>query len=156
MPRTPTRDPQLSPAGPIVVVALGASNTAGYGVGREAAYPACIERLLRSRGLDVSLRTAGIAGDTTAGMLARLERDVPAATRVVLFQPGGNDARLGVPEAERERNIVAIQNRLGARGIAVIRVAAAFEAARAGNLQTDGVHFTPDGHAAIADRKSVV
>jgi lysophospholipase L1-like esterase len=32
----------------------------------------------------------------------------------------------------------------------VIRVAAAFEAARPENLQPDGIHYTKEGHALIA------
>jgi acyl-CoA thioesterase I len=83
-------------------------------------------------------------------MLARLESSVPDETRVVLFQPGSNDARTGISDTVREENITIIQDRLGARGIRVVRVAAAFEAARQGNLQADGIHYTATGHAAIA------
>ncbi len=132
------------------IVALGASNTAGYGVGVEQAYPAVIERLLAVRGLHVRVQNAGIAGDTTRHILARLDRCVPEATRVVLFQPGSNDARTGVSHAERERNIMQIQDSLGQRGIRVVRVAVAFERARDGNLQADGIHFTARGHELIA------
>ncbi len=53
--------------------------------------------------------------------------------------------------AERERNIATITQQLTSRGISVVRVAAAFETARAGNLQADGVHFTAAGHAIIAN-----
>ena len=56
--------------------------------------------------------------------------------------------RLGIPEAVRERNIETRE--LNARGIAVIRVAAAFEAAQPGNLQPDGIHFAAAGHDLIA------
>lgn len=133
-----------------VIVALGASNTEGFGVGAANAYPAVIHRLLGARGIDVHVVNAGISGNTTAEMLARLERDVPAQARVVLFQPGGNDARLGIPACERQRNIDAITHSLAARGIRVIRVARAFEVARPGNLQPDGIHFTAAGHQRVA------
>lgn len=136
--------------GSLRVVALGASNTAGYGVGTENAFPAVIERMLRARGLAASVSNAGISGNTTGEMLARLEDAVPAGTRVVLFQPGSNDARLGIAAAERERNVRTIAAELGARGIAVIRVGAAFEAARPGKLQADGIHYTHAGHELIA------
>ena len=52
--------------------------------------------------------------------------------------------------AVRERNIATITERLRQRGIVVIRVAAAFETARLGNLQLDGIHYTKTGHALIA------
>ena len=132
------------------VVALGASNTAGYGVGLENAYPAVIERLLRARGLDVSVENAGVSGHTTGEMLARLDASVLGGTQVVLFQPGSNDVRRGLGDEVRERNIATIQDALTARGIHVIRVAAAFEAVRPGNLQADGIHYTVAGHARIA------
>lgn len=136
---------------PPLVVALGASNTAGYGVGEVNAYPAALERLLRSRGLAVQVVNAGVSGHTTGQMLARFDASVPPETLVVLFQPGSNDARTGLPPEVRERNIATIQARLRARDIRVIRVAAAFEAARVGNLQADGIHYTKAGHARIAE-----
>lgn len=132
------------------VVALGASNTAGYGVDRDDAYPAVVERLLRGRGIAVTVDNAGISGNTTGEMAARLDTAVPVGTRVVIFQPGSNDARRGLPEAVREANVASISARLQARGIAVVRVAAAFAAASPDNLQPDGIHFTPTGHAQIA------
>lgn len=133
------------------IVALGASNTAGHGVGAQAAYPAIIEGRLRSRGIEVDVVNAGVCGEPTGAMLARLDRDVPLGTHLVLFQPGSNDARLGIEAGIREANVMAIHNRLAARGILVLRVGNAFEAARLGNVQADGIHFTPDGHARIAE-----
>lgn len=136
--------------GPFRIVALGASNTAGYGVGADKAFPAVTEQLLRERGIDARVVNAGVSGHTTGEMLARLDRDVPEGTRLVLFQPGSNDIRRGLGEAVRERNILTIQENLARRGIAVVRVAAAFAAAREGNLQVDGVHYTEHGHEMIA------
>jgi lysophospholipase L1-like esterase len=89
-------------------VALGASNTEGKGRGgtnmgvpREQAYPAQLERLLRTRGINARVMNAGVAGDTTAGMLARLGSAVPNGTSVLILQPGGNDARHGASSGER-------------------------------------------------------
>ena len=137
-------------ATPAQIVALGASNTAGYGVGAERAFPSIIERLFVAKGIAARVGNAGVSGNTTAKMLSRLDLAVPADTQVVLFQPGGNDARRGIPEVERERNIAAITLRLEARGIRVLRVAAAVAAARPGHLQDDGIHYTETGHALIA------
>lgn len=133
------------------IVALGASNTAGYGVGSALAYPAVVQELLRARGLTVTVHNAGISGSTTSQMLSRLEALLTPATRVALFQPGSNDERLGIPAKVREDNIVVITKALLSRGIDVIRVAEAFAAAREGNLQDDGVHYTANGHRRIAE-----
>ena len=142
--------PHVGSAIPFQIVALGASNTAGYGVGQDQAYPAVLETLLSARGMNVSVQNAGISGNTTGEMLARLDQAVPSGTRVVILQPGSNDRRRGIPDAVRDGNIATIQSILERRGIAVVRVAAAFEMARVGNLQPDGIHYTAAGHAVIA------
>src|SRR5258705_7392622 len=40
------------------IVALGASSTAGYGVGASSAYPAQLEEILRARGRPISVSNA--------------------------------------------------------------------------------------------------
>src|SRR3974390_3285553 len=67
------------------VVALGASNTAGKGVSSQDAYPAQLEAMLKAKGYAVSVINSGINGDTTPGMLARLDSAVPKGTRVVIL-----------------------------------------------------------------------
>src|SRR5687767_3158214 len=60
------------------IVALGASNTNGKGVSRSQAYPAHLQGLLKQKGVNAVVSNAGIDGDTTGGMLARLGSAVPA------------------------------------------------------------------------------
>ena len=62
------------------IVAIGASNTTGLGVGSENAYPAVLERLLRQKGIDAHVTNAGVNGDVTAGMRNRLDATVPNGT----------------------------------------------------------------------------
>src|SRR2546423_14819985 len=71
-----------------LVVALGDSNTAGYGVGRENAFPARLQAMLRSNGYGVQAANARISGDTLPNMLARLDSYVPPATRLRAGQGG--------------------------------------------------------------------
>jgi acyl-CoA thioesterase-1 len=126
------------------VVALGASNTYGKGVARNQAFPAQLEAILRAKGSNVHVVNAGINGDTTAGMLARLDRAVPNGTSAVILQPGGNDRRKGGADRTGE-----IQSRLAARNIPVIMC---------GNgmlqglpHQPDGQHLTPEGYHMLAE-----
>ena len=126
------------------VVALGASNTFGKGVSRGQAYPAQLQALLRARGLNVQVINAGINGDTTAGMLARLDRAVPKGTSVVIFQPGGNDQRQGSPDQTS-----AIESRLSAMGIKVVM--APNSMLRGLPHQPDGIHLTPEGYHMLAE-----
>ncbi|WP_245477195.1 GDSL-type esterase/lipase family protein [Bradyrhizobium guangzhouense] len=135
----------LGTAHAATVVALGASNTFGKGVSRSQAYPAQLETLLRARGLSVRVINAGINGDTTGGMLARLDRVVPKGTSVVILQPGGNDRRKLAAD-----NTPEIQSRLGAMGIKVVMLPN-------GMLhglphQPDGQHLTPEGYHMLAEQ----
>lgn len=75
----------------IRIVAFGASQTEGKIVSPRDAYPAQLERRLAAEGYNVKIRNAGISGDTGEDMLKRVERDVPADTQIVIFQPGTND-----------------------------------------------------------------
>src|SRR5437016_4552859 len=67
----------LSSSSRAQVVALGAGSTAGEGVSPQEAYPAQLESMLRAKGYKVHVANAGIGGDTTSGMLARLDSAVP-------------------------------------------------------------------------------
>ena len=46
---------QASPlqARPLNIVAIGASNTTGFGVGEQNAYPAVLQALLRKKGIEI-------------------------------------------------------------------------------------------------------
>ena len=102
------------------LVALGDSNTAGYGVGGPAAFPAQLEATLRTRGYNVEVLNAGISGDTTRGMLARLDFAVPPGTQIVIVQGGYNDLRRGSTPDLIAGNIDAILARLRARQVRAV------------------------------------
>jgi len=138
------------------IVALGASNTAGRGQGahpggveKNQAYPAQLEVLLRAKGYDAHVANAGIAGDTTGGMLARLDKAVPNGTQIVILQTGGNDARKGVG-GEAGGNTATITSKLQARGIKVILLDRISAYANNSTRDPDGQHYNAQGHAAIA------
>lgn len=137
------------------VVALGASNTEGKGRGRTPdgvpraqAYPAQLERLLNAQGCRVRVRNAGVAGDTTSGMLRRAQGVMTPGTKVLILQPGGNDARRG-EGANVSGNIAAIQSLARSRGVKVIMFEQLGRVAPAHRLP-DGQHFSAQGHAAFA------
>ncbi|HEY8564671.1 MAG TPA: GDSL-type esterase/lipase family protein [Beijerinckiaceae bacterium] len=131
------------------VVALGASNTAGKGVSPSYAWPSQLEGMLRARGIDAQVINAGVNGDDTSGMLARVDRSVPAGTRlVILDKAASNDRRRGV---DTEGNVGAIVQALRARGIRTIVIPGMHGWANR-QLQPDGIHITEEGHAAVATR----
>ena len=126
------------------VVALGASNTYGKGVARNKAFPAQLEAILRAKGLNVRVVNAGINGDTTEGMLRRMDGVVSRGVSAVILQPGGNDRRKGSPDRTAE-----IESRLSARGIQVIMLPN--NALRGLPHQPDGQHLTPEGYHMLAE-----
>lgn len=102
------------------IVALGDSNTAGFGVPRASNYPSKLERILRARGHDVVVKNSGINGDTSGGGLRRLNSAVPQGTAVAIVFFGRNDVRFGVPAGRMRSNLDAILKRLRDRGVVVI------------------------------------
>ncbi|KWV45573.1 hypothetical protein AS156_23655 [Bradyrhizobium macuxiense] len=134
---------------PIHIVAVGASNTQGWYVGKQGAYPAKLEALLRQKGVNANVVNAGVPFDTTAGMLKRIDSDVPKGTDIAILQPGGNDKRFLVTKEQRAANIAAMERRLRDRGIKVIvyddEIPARYYA-------FDFIHLTGDGHAFIASQ----
>ena len=99
------------------IVALGNSNTEGVGVRPYEAYPARLTALLHATGYAAWVVNAGVSGETTSDMLARLPAATPAGTQIVIVQGGYNDRKSGTPPAAIIANIEAILARLGARGI---------------------------------------
>ena len=103
-----------------------------------------LETILRAKGLNCRVVNAGINGDTTEGMLRRLDRAVPDGASAVILQPGGNDGRKGSPDRTAE-----IRGRLSARGIPVILLPN--NVFRGLPHQPDGQHLTPEGYHMIAE-----
>lgn len=135
------------------IVALGASNTAGYGVGAAAAFPAQLQDILRANGRPMSVTAAGVSGDTTAGMLARLSSAVPAGTKIVVLQIGGNDRSKGIDPAIAAANRADIRKQLQARGIRTVEADGYVLSALQGGLkQLDGIHLTAEGHRRVAQQ----
>jgi acyl-CoA thioesterase-1 len=133
------------------VVALGASNTEGRGVNSSESYPAQLQAMLQAKGSGMRVANAGISGDTTAGMLARLSSAVPEGTKIVILQFGGNDRRVGISAATRQANIASIQQQLRKRGIKLVQADGFVRAAwSAGLVQQDHIHLTAEGHRRVA------
>lgn len=102
----------------IRIVAIGDSNFDVPGNSSFDMYPAQLERALRARGYDVAVVNSGLRGDTSMGVLSRLDRDVPNTTDVALVSVGINDVILhGVSKEQAKQNVKQIMGRLKARGV---------------------------------------
>jgi len=103
-----------------IVVFLGDSLTAGYGLPQDQAFPAVLERRLRASGIPVTAVNAGVSGDTTAGGLARLDWVLGQRPAVLVVGLGANDALRGQPLENVEANLRAIVERGKAAGARVL------------------------------------
>lgn len=143
-----------STAAQVTIVALGTSNTLGRGVPISQAYPAQLQAALRARGHNVQVINMGKNGDTSAGMLARLN-SVPRGTQVVLLEIWPNqEVRSGVTNTSA--NSAAIHSQLAARNIKIIEMTGIFQnehraAAAAGNeVPTPaGPHLNPTAYSHV-------
>jgi acyl-CoA thioesterase I len=130
------------------IVAVGASNTSGFGVGAQSAYPAILQELLRKKGINANVTNAGVNGDVTAGMLNRIDSAVPNGIDLVILQPGANDLRFFGTKERRAANIAAMVARLRSRGIRVIVYDP--DPIPPDWYQWDHIHFNAAAHAKIA------
>lgn len=109
-----------SAGGPLRILMLGDSLTAGYGVAPADALPARLEAALRARGVDARVINAGVSGDTTAGGLARLEWALADGPHAVIVALGANDALRALDPALARANLDRILGALAGRGLPVL------------------------------------
>ncbi|MEI7871626.1 MAG: GDSL-type esterase/lipase family protein [Alphaproteobacteria bacterium] len=135
-------------------MALGDSNIKGKGLLENDAYPAKLERALRAKGQNVTVKNAGINGDTTKGVLSRMNSDVPQGTQIVILSVGINDTFEGTSAATINTNINKIIGNLRARNIEVMYFGAPTgqgNPARRAELEAMGVTVVPALQDGIAD-----
>lgn len=107
-------------AGPVTIVALGDSLTAGYGLAESDSFPVKLEAALKSRGLAVTVVNAGVSGDTAEEGLARLDWSVPEGTDAVIVELGANNALRGMDPSGAKAALDEIVAKLKARKIEVL------------------------------------
>ncbi|MCM2281223.1 MAG: arylesterase [Bdellovibrionaceae bacterium] len=87
------------------ILFIGDSLTAGYGVRKEEAFPALIEKKLRESGRVVKVTNAGISGSITAEADRRLRWFLKAKPTLLFLSLGANDAFKGTPPAVIKSNL---------------------------------------------------
>jgi len=98
-----------------VIVFLGTSLTAGYGLPEDQAFPALIGDRVRSAGLDYRVINAGVSGDTSAGGLRRLDWLLRLPISVLVLELGANDMLRGLSIDQLRSNLQMILERTRAR-----------------------------------------
>ena len=156
-------------ARPIAIVAFGDSLTSGWLVPRAKAYPAQLQAALRKKGYEVTVKNAGLAGDTAAHALKRFDLAIDPGTDICILEFGINDRRQGASltkvRARLGELIDALQARdikvllVGAGGLDLGKLARTKEAAyvewklpRGKYRARDGAHFNAEGYAILVAR----
>lgn len=115
----PPPAPGTAPEG--VIVALGDSLTAGYGLAEEEAWPALLERRLAAEGRPWRVVNAGVSGETSSGALARVDWVLrQLRPDVVVLETGANDGLRGIETRLVRENLVEAVRRLQAGGATVV------------------------------------
>jgi acyl-CoA thioesterase-1 len=99
-------------AEPLRILAFGDSLTSGYGLSDAESFPSQLERALIAAGENVKLINGGVAGDTSAGGLARLDWTLADKPDLVLLEFGANDGLRGLDPMATRKNIAAMLTRL--------------------------------------------
>ena len=115
-PRSASSQSQEAP----VVLFLGDSLTAGFGLSLEQSYPSLLQKRLEAEGYPHRVVNAGVSGDTSAGGVARLDWLLRQRVDVMVVALGGNDGLRGQSTEALERNLGQIIERVQGRGIQVL------------------------------------
>jgi len=105
LPGTPARAADTRP----VILVLGDSLSAGYGIPVDQGWVARLQKRLNDEGYGYSVVNASVSGETTGGALVRLPRALQVhQPAIVIVELGGNDGLRGLPVSELRANLQAI------------------------------------------------
>ena len=94
---------------PPVMLILGDSLSAGFGMDREQSWVALLETRLQNEGYTYRILNSSISGDTTQGGLTRLPRLLTRyKPEIVIVELGGNDGLRGINLEVTRANMVRL------------------------------------------------
>ena len=105
-----------------VIVALGDSLTAGFGLPPQDGFVPRLQAALRAAGRSVTITNAGVSGDTATGGAERVDWSVPDGTDGVIVELGANDMLRGVDPKVTRAALARILDRLAQRRIPAMLV----------------------------------
>ncbi len=97
------------------ILFFGDSLTAGYGLSKEEAFPALVEKELIKNGKHYKVINAGLSGETSAGGLTRIDWILRQPVDIFVLELGANDGLRGLPLESTEKNLQAIIDKVKAR-----------------------------------------
>jgi acyl-CoA thioesterase-1 len=107
-------------AAPKVILALGDSLTAGYGLPPGQSVMDKLQEALKAQGQDVKIINAGVSGDIAAQGAARLDWALTDDVKGVIVELGANDALRWLDPAQAEAALRQIMDKLKAKNLPVL------------------------------------
>ena len=118
-PASPPESPAAAPDSALAalddrrtVLFLGTSLTSGLGLEPDSAYPQQIQRKIDASGLPYQVVNAGVSGETSAGLLRRLDWVLRRPADVIVVETGANDGLRGLPVDATRRTISEVLARI--------------------------------------------
>lgn len=87
------------------LIVLGDSISEGYGVAKETAYPALLEKKLKEAKKDWTVINSSVSGSTTASGLSRMKWLFKTKPDAVLLVLGANDGLRGIKVEASQKNL---------------------------------------------------
>lgn len=97
------------------ILFFGDSLTAGYGLSKEEAFPALVEKKIKKNGKDYKVVNAGLSGETSAGGLSRIDWILRQPVDIFVLELGANDGLRGLAPEATEKNLQAIIDKVKAK-----------------------------------------
>jgi acyl-CoA thioesterase-1 len=94
------------------ILFLGTSLTAGLGLEPDSAYPQQIQRKIDASRLPYQVVNAGVSGETSAGLLRRLDWVLRRPADVIVVETGANDGLRGLPVSATRATIADVLSRI--------------------------------------------
>jgi acyl-CoA thioesterase-1 len=109
------------PAEPPVILVLGDSLSAGYGLAPGQGWVSLLQQRLKKEGYGHRVVNASVSGETTDGGVARIDRALAThEPGIVILELGGNDGLRGLPVARVESNLGMLITKSRAAGAQVL------------------------------------
>ena len=103
-----TPEPRATPDDRPVILFVGTSLTAGYGVDPDDAFPALVQAKIDEARLRYRVVNAGVSGETSAGARRRIGWLLRQPVAVLVLETGANDGLRGQDPVATRDNIAAV------------------------------------------------
>ncbi len=108
-------------ADPPVILVLGDSLSAGYGLAPGEGWVTLLQQRLKKEGYGHRVVNASVSGETTDGGVARLDRALAThKPGIVILELGGNDGLRGLPVSRVQSNLGQLITKSRAAGAQVL------------------------------------